>query len=711
MSEIQSGPTLKQPWEYQPGWAKELLSRFRPLFHAGVGGLKLRLDPKYTRPDRVQSNEKELEHQANVTRRAQDALRYWSDLGNLTHPNNFIKTLTDIYDNQKHVIGKPPNRPSSAITDLEESTQMNKLYKTLFNKYLTEQTNNPTPIQLMRLGVGDRNYPVKTIYHPETGGESVFSNIGDTGISLTLPGAAHQDVTGTLLPMLAAEALGIFLTRGRIKKAMNARTDKLTKDIKRLQVAHKNVDEKLKSQYLDDVKKAEALQALQINPYRKFAPVQTTSARAVPTTWRSELERARGELERAREESLKQATTNFEKGLKQSEKSYLNAEHRRAVKISKMSDDEILGNSGILTDPAFALGVAVAGRSIYNSMVGDPKRDNKYLGLQDDDQNWNDWVPGVLGIAQSYMLAKGLRNALWQNRHLHRRLIGKENKNEPLWTKESRDEVHLGPGLASERAKHLLYREPNIRPGNNKYTPESGEFDKKEFDKFTKNGKANMQTRAYTEHPGHGYEAWMNKGSLEGRLRDKVNVLGSGAVDMTVGAANKNPLDVSAGAWNITKKLGKSILPWRDDSIFSPKGPGRAATWTKVVAPIAAAGGLDLLKSTFGDQWGDKINPPRGTGTSIELGTFASKADPIAKYEVTNKFGNVIGVNDSTMLYSQRRAGGLLDKYIRGGKGWSDNRVLYLLQGGKGSRTRGRDSYDTEIGAIQADINDLSSIR
>jgi len=706
MSEIQSGPTLKQPWEYQPGWAKELLSRFRPLFHAGVGGLKTLLDPRYTRPDRVRKNQEELEHQAKVTEQAQNKLRYWSDLKSLTRENNFINILKGIYTDQSHVIGKPPNRPSSAITDLEESTQMNKLYKTLFNKYLTEQTNNPTPIQLMRLGVGDRNYPVKTIYHPETGGESVFSNIGDTGISLTPPGAAHQDMTGTLLPMLAAEALGIFLTRGRIKKAMNARTDKLTKDIKRLQVAHKNVDEKLKSQYLDDVKKAEA----RYDKYKGYYDVKNPTL--MQKTWRSELEHARGE-------SLKQATTNYEKGLKQSEKSYLNAEHRRAVKTSKMSDDEILGNSGILTkiaqDPALALGVAVAGRSIYNSMVGDPKRDNKYLGLQDDDSNLNDWIPGVLGIAQSYMLAKGLRNALWQNRHLHRRLIGKENKNEPLWTKESRDEVHLGPGLASERAKHLLYREPNIRPGNTKYTPETGEFDKKEFDKFTKNGKANMQTRAYTEHPGHGYEAWMNKGPLEGRVRDKVNAIGSGAVDMSVGAANKNPLDVAGGAWNMTKKLGKSLLPWRDDSIFSPKGPGRAALATKVVAPIAAAGGLDLLKSTLGDQWGDKINPPRGTGTSIELGTFASKVDPIAKYEVTNKFGNVIGVDNSTMLYSQRRAGGILDKFIRGayGKSWSDNRMLYLLQGDgrKGSRTRGRDSYDTEIGAIQADINDLSSIR
>jgi len=97
----------------------------------------------------------------------------------------------------------------------------------------------------------------------------------------------------------------------------------------------------------------------------------------------------------------------------------------------------------------------------------------------------------------------------------------------------------------------------------------------------------------------------------------------------------------------------------------------------------------------------------------LELGTTPSRKDPRAAGEF-NKFGNVEGTHPSDVIYSQRRAGGVLDKLSRlDFNPMSDNRMLYLMGGsrrGQKNPRDARDAYESEIADIKADIKKLSSI-
>lgn len=664
MSEIESGPTTRLPWEYQPYWAKEQLTLYRPLFHAGVGGLKIPLDPKYTRPDRVRKNQEELEYQANLTQRAQNALRYWSDLKSLIHPNNFIKTLTDIYKDQSHVIGNPPNTPSHAITDsMQESTQMNKLYKSLFNKYLTEQTNqkNPTPIELMKLGVGENNHRVKTTYHPETGGESIFSK---AGIPLVPEGAAYQDVLGTLAPMAVAEIASYFLTRGRIGRAIDARTKLMTRKV-----------QKLKDKEIEGMQKA----AEQLKNDRK----QIKDDHATLGELSTKEDMARDYLD---------AQNRYKGKLAELGKTRRSGEIKAANRISGLSDDRLLKNSTHSLDkldripvlgrlakhPTGALAAAAAGHSLYNQ-IG-LNQELTQLGLRDDDASWNDYFPGMLGVLQSYALARGIRKSLpLADRHIQRSLIGNQAKSIPA--KLSDD--------PSQRAKYLLYKEPVSVSDL----------------KFTKNDPR-LRTRAYVNNPDHGIQAWEKIGSSA----DEVKALGKHAGDMAGSAIQ------SAYGWGMNTGWLRPVqaLGSKIKDAFTTKGPGRASLRKNLEYLGIGYLASDLLKSAFGGQFTNTINPARGSGASLELGTTASKIDPRAAYEF-KKFGEVEGVEPSDVIYSQRRAGGILDKF---GRQWqlppySDNRMLYLMKGSRTGRKNprdARDAYESEIARIKADIKRLSSI-
>jgi len=669
MPEIESGPTTKNPWEYQPGWETEKRLRYGPLFHAGVGGLKTLLDPRYTRPDRVRKNQEELEHQAKVTERAQNKLRYWSDLKSLTRDNNFINILKGIYTDQSHVIGKPPDMPSRAITDLEESTQMNKLYKTLFNKYLTEQTKNPTPIELMNLGIGKNNYRVKTTYHPETGGESMFSNIWDTGISLTPPGAAYQDVLGTGLPIIVAELGSYLLTRGRTSRAINARTKLMTRKV-----------QNLKNTEIKGMREAEKQRGLD----------------------RQQIKDGHGQLKglSTKEDMARDylnAENRYNRRLAELEKTRRSGEIKAANDISEISDDVLLKNStdwrdkldripvlGFLAKhPTEALAAVAAGHSAYNSVIG-LNQELTHLGLRDDDWKLNDSIPGVLGVLQSYALARGLRNAWGADRHIQRGLIGKQAKSIPA--KLSQD--------PSERAKYLLYKEQVPQPGE-------------QFQKFSKNNDPRLRTRAYVHNPDHGIQAWKEKGSFADRV-DGLKNIGADAVEGTVSSVVGGGRNVGwlLPAWS----EGKSNLA----AAISTKGPGRGSLRGAALL-TGLYGASDLLKSAIGGQsvFTNTINPARNSGTSLELGTTPSRKDPRAAGEF-NKFGNVEGTHPSDVIYSQRRAGGVLDKLSRlDFNPMSDNRMLYLMGGsrrGQKNPRDARDAYESEIADIKADIKKLSSI-
>jgi len=134
MSEIESGPTVKQPWEYQAGWARQKLlpSELGSFMKGLLGGLHLPLDPQ-ARPDRVRANQKELQRRAARTQEAQNKLRFWakSEIG--TKDSNFINILQQLYRKQQE--------------SLKMQTENNKTFNTLYNKFLLIEKNKANTIK------------------------------------------------------------------------------------------------------------------------------------------------------------------------------------------------------------------------------------------------------------------------------------------------------------------------------------------------------------------------------------------------------------------------------------------------------------------------------------------------------------------------------------------------------------------------------------
>jgi len=134
MSEIQSGPTVKQPWEYQPGWARQKLlpSELGSFMKGLLGGLHLPLDPQ-ARPDRVHANQKELQRRSARTREAQNKIRFWAKPEIGTKDSNFINILQHLHRKQQE--------------SLKMQTENNKTFNTLYNKFLLIEKNKANTIK------------------------------------------------------------------------------------------------------------------------------------------------------------------------------------------------------------------------------------------------------------------------------------------------------------------------------------------------------------------------------------------------------------------------------------------------------------------------------------------------------------------------------------------------------------------------------------
>jgi hypothetical protein len=487
--------------------------------------------------------------------------------------------------------------------------------------------------------------------------------------------------------MAAAEIISSWITRGRIGRAIKTRTELMTRKVK-----------KLRNREIEGIKAAKKQldqEYLNIKTSHGGVPQDgIVGGDAIPLTPLTK-------------EDMKKDYINAENRYKRLKaelgKTRSSGEIKAANRISKFSDDFLLKgrkNSTNLWDklyripvlgylaqnPTDAIAAAALGHSIYNSTIG-LNQELDHLGLRDSEQSWKDSVPGVLGVLQSYALARGFRNSFLANRHIQRRLIGKQAKSIPA--KLSRD--------PSERAKYLLYKEPVS------YDPI-----------FTKNDPR-LRTRAYVNNPDHGIQAWEKRGSFADRIDSLKNIAGD-AVENTARSTFTGGRNVGWTLPAFSAYLGgKSPLA----AAIRTKGPGRGSGYGAALL-AGLYGTSDLIKSAIGGQsvFTNTINPARNSGTSLELGTTASRKDPRAAGEF-NKFGKVEGTHPSDVIYSQRRAGGVLDKLLRLDfnpifNPMSDNnRMLYLTKGsrrGQKNPRDARDAYEREIADIKADINRLSSI-
>jgi len=227
MSEIQSGPTVKQPWEYQLGWARQKLlpSELGSFMKGLLGGLHLSLDPQ-ARPDRVRANQKELQRRAARTQEAQNKFRFWakSEIG--TKDSNFINILQHLHRKQ------------------QMQTENNKTFNTLYNKFLLIEKNK-----------------ANTIKHPSTGKQYLREN-DNNEIQDEDPGFGGN-TTSTIINS-AMTALGLLMAlRGRriTSKALNTKHKKLTDEIRKINSDRSAALQRPGANTKDTVKAAKDLKA------------------------------------------------------------------------------------------------------------------------------------------------------------------------------------------------------------------------------------------------------------------------------------------------------------------------------------------------------------------------------------------------------------------------------------------------------------------
>lgn len=129
MSEIETGPRTKQPWEYQIGWARQnLLPSELGYFIKGlVGGLHVPLSSQ-TRPDRVDRDAKEFNRRAQKTQEAQNKFRFWT------------KAVADTKNNaENNFINMVRYREQERLKSMQ--TENNKIFNTLYSKFLLLEKN------------------------------------------------------------------------------------------------------------------------------------------------------------------------------------------------------------------------------------------------------------------------------------------------------------------------------------------------------------------------------------------------------------------------------------------------------------------------------------------------------------------------------------------------------------------------------------------
>jgi hypothetical protein len=129
VSEIETEPRTKQPWEYQVGWARQNLdpNELGYFIKGLVGGLYVP-STSVTRPDRVDRDAKELNRRVRKTQEAQNKFRFRTRASADTKNNidsNFINMIRQ--------------KEQESLKSMQ--TENNKTFNTLYNKFILLEKN------------------------------------------------------------------------------------------------------------------------------------------------------------------------------------------------------------------------------------------------------------------------------------------------------------------------------------------------------------------------------------------------------------------------------------------------------------------------------------------------------------------------------------------------------------------------------------------